>query len=162
VLFIVTSLFTKGIKELVKLIPSCQQPYASLLPKRQPLGGSREVGLHGVGATKKRHHHFRRKHLCLEQDTNQPDRYPWTRRFMIEVGRALRGLDAAIRVLCAVAGVQSQAITVDRQMKRYQVPRIAFLNKMDRAGANPFRVVGSLREKLALNPILLQSDWQRR
>jgi elongation factor G len=65
-------------------------------------------------------------------------------------------------VLCAVAGVQSQAITVDRQMKRYQVPRIAFLNKMDRAGANPFRVVGSLREKLALNPILLQSDWQRR
>jgi elongation factor G len=59
-------------------------------------------------------------------------------------------------VLCAVAGVQSQSITVDRQMKRYRVPRIAFINKMDRVGANPFRVVQALRDKLALNPVLLQ------
>jgi elongation factor G len=59
-------------------------------------------------------------------------------------------------VLCAVAGVQSQSITVDRQMKRYRVPRIAFINKMDRAGANPFRVVQALRDKLGLNPVLLQ------
>lgn len=76
--------------------------------------------------------------------------------FTIEVERALRVLDGAIMVLCAVAGVQSQSITVDRQMKRYQVPRIAFINKMDRSGANPLRVVQSLRDQLSLNPVLLQ------
>jgi len=76
--------------------------------------------------------------------------------FTVEVERSLRVLDGAIMVLCAVGGVQSQSVTVDQQMKRYRVPRIAFINKMDRTGADPERVCQDLREKLNLNVVPIQ------
>src|SRR6188768_2317482 len=76
--------------------------------------------------------------------------------FTIEVERSLRVLDGAVLVLCAVGGVQSQSLTVDRQMRRYQVPRLCFINKMDRTGANARRGVQQMREKLNTDAILMQ------
>ncbi len=76
--------------------------------------------------------------------------------FTVEVERSLRVLDGAVLVLCAVGGVQAQSLTVDRQMKRYGIPRLAFINKMDRTGSDPFKVADQMREKLGGDVIMFQ------
>ncbi|TNV36046.1 elongation factor G [Yersinia pestis] len=76
--------------------------------------------------------------------------------FTIEVERSMRVLDGAVMVYCAVGGVQPQSETVWRQANKYKVPRIAFVNKMDRMGANFLRVVGQLKSRLGANPVPLQ------
>jgi elongation factor G len=79
--------------------------------------------------------------------------------FTVEVERSLRVLDGSIGVFCGVAGVEPQSETVWRQADRYGVPRIAFVNKMDRIGADFSRVVGTLRDRLGANAVPLQAWW---
>jgi len=76
--------------------------------------------------------------------------------FTMEVERSLRVLDGAIAVFCAVAGVESQSETVWRQADRYKVPRLAFINKLDREGADPDRVVAAMKTRLGAHPIVIQ------
>ncbi len=76
--------------------------------------------------------------------------------FTVEVERSLRVLDGAVMILCSVAGIQSQSITVDRQMKRYRVPRLVYINKMDRVGSDPFKAIEELKEKLNHNAVAMQ------
>jgi elongation factor G len=79
--------------------------------------------------------------------------------FTIEVERSLRVLDGAVAVFCAVGGVEPQSETVWRQADKYHVPRIAFINKMDRVGADFFDVLTQIRERLLANPVPLQLPW---
>jgi len=79
--------------------------------------------------------------------------------FTIEVERSLRVLDGAIGVFCAVGGVEPQSETVWHQADRYRVPKIAFINKMDRIGADFFRAVNMIRERLGADPMILQLPW---
>src|SRR3954447_2648890 len=105
--------------------------------------------LHWKGPTKDETGELTDTHMNLIDTPGHVD-------FTIEVERSLRVLDGAVLVLCAVGCVQSQSMTVDRQMKRYHIPRLAFINKMDRTGANPLRVVQQVREKLDCDAILMQ------
>ncbi|HET9671843.1 MAG TPA: GTP-binding protein, partial [Actinomycetota bacterium] len=79
--------------------------------------------------------------------------------FTVEVERSLRVLDGGIVVFDAVAGVEPQSETVWRQADRYHVPRICFVNKMDRTGANFFRTVDMIRDRLNATPLVIQLPW---
>lgn len=76
--------------------------------------------------------------------------------FTVEVERSLRVLDGAVAAFCAVGGVEPQSETVWRQADKYNVPRIGYVNKMDRSGANFFEVVRQVREVLGANPVAIQ------
>jgi elongation factor G len=79
--------------------------------------------------------------------------------FTVEVERCLRVLDGAVSVFCAVGGVEPQSETVWRQADKYSVPRIAFINKCDRLGADPWRCVQQIRDRIKAHPVLTQIPW---
>jgi elongation factor G len=125
--------------------------------------GAADDGLDGAGAGARHHDHVRRHHLLLEgHGRSFPEHRiniidtPGHVDFTIEVERSMRVLDGACMVYCAVGGVQPQSETVWRQANKYNVPRLAFVNKMDRVGANFFKVYDQMRTRLKANPVPIQ------
>ncbi len=134
---------------------------------------SRHDGLDGAGAGARHHHHLRRHHHFLWNYNNNKYKInlidtPGHVDFTVEVERSLRVLDGAVAAFCAVGGVEPQSETVWRQADKYNVPRIGYVNKMDRSGANFFEVVRQVREVLGATPLPIQipyrsrGDFQRR
>ena len=122
-------------------------------------------GRDGVGAVTDHHPQERKRGISIqaaatscrwrEHRINLIDT-PGHMDFTIEVERALRVLDGAVLLLCAVGGVQAQTLTVSRQMDRYELPRIAFINKCDRPGADPLAVVSAMSERLSVPAVAIQ------
>ena len=133
--------------------------YTGRIHRMQEVHGERRRGHHGPhgpGEGTRHHHHQRRHPVQWGESTINLIDTPGHVDFTVEVERSLRVLDGAILVLCAVGGVQAQSLTIDRQMRRYRVPRLAFINKMDRTGGDAHKVVEQLRDKLGCDAVLMQ------
>ena len=134
-----------------------------VLQDRRGARGHRDHGLDGAGAGARHHHHLGRDHLLLAATTaSTSSTRPGHVDFTIEVERSLRVLDGAVAVFDAVAGVEPQSETVWRQADKYRVPRICFVNKMDRIGADFFRCVDMIRDRLGAKPAVISAADRRR